>query len=166
MNELSATDNWRAQARQACTKAAIPITPKRLEVYAALLKAGHPISAYDLIDMLKQDFARALTPISIYRMLDFLEQKHLVRKLKSTGKYLAINRESALKNQAVSQFLICRHCGDVRELSVDRRILGELKACIDSSGFQLHNMELEWDCVCTSCSDAPILNNNSLSLQG
>jgi Fur family zinc uptake transcriptional regulator len=144
--------NWQAKARQMCAGAEVELTPKRLEVYTALLQAGHPLSAYELIDEVKHHFERQLTPISIYRMLEFLEQKHLVRKLKSAGKYIAITPNGPSANQQVLQFLICRECGEVKELGIDQRILVELKTCIDLSGFRLSNLELELDCVCTNCS--------------
>jgi Fur family zinc uptake transcriptional regulator len=152
MHEIHSTSDWQIRAQRTCADAAIPMTPKRLEVYTTLLRAGHALSAYELIEQVNRDFSRQLTPISIYRMLEFLEQKHLVRKLKSAGKYLAINPITPATHQQVLQFLICRECGDVKELGVDQRILVELKACIDSSGFQLKNLELELDCVCTGCS--------------
>lgn len=144
--------NWQTKARQMCAGAEVELTPKRLEVYTALLQAGHPLSAYELIDHVKRHFERQLTPISIYRMLEFLEQKHLVRKLKSTGKYIATTAHSPSANQQVLQFLICRECGEVKELGIDQRILVELKTCIDLSGFRLRNLEMEFDCVCTNCS--------------
>lgn len=152
MQDDHSTADWRSKASQACAGADIPMTPKRLEVYTTLLSAGQALSAYELIDRVNLSFARQLTPISIYRMLEFLEQKHLVRKLKSAGKYVAINPTIQTTDQQVLQFLICRECGDVKELGIDQRILVELKACIASSGFQLKNWELELDCVCTNCS--------------
>lgn len=150
-NEHSTADGP-TKASQACAGADIPMTPKRLEVYTTLLRAGQALSAYELIERVNLNFARQLTPISIYRMLAFLEQKQLVRKLKSAGKYVAINPTTQATGQQVLQFLICRGCGDVKELGVDQRILVELKASIDSSGFKLKNWELELDCVCTNCS--------------
>lgn len=151
--------DWQTKAKRVCSDANIAMTPKRLEVYTTLLKAGHPLSAYELIDAVKTDFARQLTPISIYRMLEFLEQKHLVRKLKSASKYVATNLAAEANSHQVSQFLICGECGEVKELGVDERLLGELKTFISSSGFQLKNLELELDCVCTDCSVSISANN-------
>lgn len=131
------------------------MTPKRMEVYTSLLVADQPLSAYELIDRVKAIFGRQLTPISIYRMLDFLEQRHLVRKLKSAAKYIAINLDGQPFDQPSGkkalQFLICRACGEVKELGVDQAVLAELKACIETSGFQLSTMELELECLCTHC---------------
>lgn len=148
--------DWCIKAKQVCASANITLTPKRLEVYATLLKAGRSLSAYELIDAVNADFARQLTPISIYRMLDFLQQHHLVRKLKSAGKFLATTPTPKADNQQVSQFLICGECGDVHKLDVDLRLLGELKTRVDSSGFQLKNMELELECICTNCASGKI----------
>ncbi len=149
-SDRSITD-WQTKARAICNGSQVVITPKRLEVYTALLKAGQPMSAYDLIEAVNAEFARHLTPISIYRMLEFLEQKHLVRKLKSAGKYLAITPKLEANCEQVSQFLICGTCGDVKEFGVNQRLLVELKTFINSTGFQLNTMELELDCICMNC---------------
>ncbi len=121
-----------------------------------LVQAGHPLSAYELIDEVKRNFERQLTPISIYRMLEFLEQKHLVRKLKSTGKYIAITPNGPANNQQVLQFLICRDCGQVRELAVDPQVLIQLTACVDQCGYQLKSRELELECICDQCITNPV----------
>lgn len=152
MQHNQALANWKAKAKQLCIDANISITPKRLLVYTTLLKAGHSLSAYELINQVKINFQTQLTPISIYRMLDFLEKKHLVRKLKSAGKFLAITPAKQIDNEHVLQFLICRLCGNVKELEVEERIMTELKSCIDTSGFQLNNLELELDCTCVNCA--------------
>lgn len=139
-------------AEHSCLAANIALTPKRMEVYSALLSAGRPMSAYDLIDSVNCKFSRHITPISIYRMLDFLEQQHLVRKLKSAGKYIAVQPASKTTEGPVSQYLICRECGDVKVLCVDQQVLGNLKNCVNSSGFHLRSLELELDCICGDCS--------------
>lgn len=151
MHEASAIPDWYQRAHQVCALANISLTTKRMEVYASLLKAGHPLSAYELIDAVGRNFSRQLTPISIYRMLDFLQEQQLVRKLRSTGKYLAMSTVKATNTQVVSQFLICRECGQVRELAINPQVLMELKSCIDQCGYQLRNRELELDCVCDKC---------------
>lgn len=152
MQESHVLANWKAKANQVCMNANISLTPKRLAVYTTLLKARYSLSAYELITQVEANFQIQLTPISIYRMLEFLEDNHLVRKLKSAGKYLAISPNKQIDNEHVLQFLICRQCGDVKELEVEQRIMTELKSCIDMSGFHLNNLELELDCICVSCS--------------
>jgi Fur family zinc uptake transcriptional regulator len=127
------------------------LTPKRQEVYSALVKAETSLSAYELIGVMKQNYQRQLTPVSIYRMLDFLEQQHLVRKLRSTGKYLAIKHDAT--HPQLLQFLICRACGHVHELGVDPHVLKELKTCIDNCGYELKNRELELECLCDQCAE-------------
>lgn len=152
MQEQHVLSNWKVRANQVCLDANVPITPKRLVVYATLLKAGHSLSAYELITQVHANYQILLTPISIYRMLDFLESKNLVRKLKSAGKFLAIDPTKNVADAHVLQFLICRQCGDVKELEVEQRIIDELKNRIDTSGFHLNNMQLELDCTCVDCS--------------
>lgn len=151
MTEHQFLEQSQNEARAICNQAAIPMTLKRLEVYTALLKVGQPVSAYDLIDFVNRDFGRNITPISVYRMLDFLEQKHLVRKLRSTGKYLALVPTGEHDAEKIPQYLVCRECGDVKEHCVDEKILTELKSRIEASGFQLRNLELELDCLCAPC---------------
>ena len=128
------------------------LTPKRMEVYVTLQQADKPMSAYELIDAVNRQFARHLTPVSIYRMLDFLEQQHLVRKLKSASKYIAVEPAGASVEGAVSQYLICGECGQVKVLGVEQQVLGNLKNCVSSSGFRLKSLELELDCICGDCS--------------
>lgn len=46
MQDDHSTADWQSKASQAGSGADIPMTPKRLEVYTTLLRAGQALSAY------------------------------------------------------------------------------------------------------------------------
>ena len=57
------------------------LTRVRRTVLEFLLNARVPVKAYDILDALRRDAPKALTPASIYRALDYLLQEGLCTKL-------------------------------------------------------------------------------------
>ena len=64
------------------------LTQQRREVLSKLLKAGRPLTAYELLDLVRPEDA-AITPASIYRSLDFLVEVGLVHRLDTTRSFVA-----------------------------------------------------------------------------
>ena len=65
------------------------LTRVRRTVLEFLLNAKVPVKAYDILDALRRDAPKALTPASIYRALDYLLQEGLVHKVGTLNAYVA-----------------------------------------------------------------------------
>lgn len=127
------------------------LTEKRKHVLRGLLSSDHALSAYELIDLLKNQFNEQMPATSMYRILDFLEKEHLVHKLNSTNKYIACEHIVCEHTHEVPQFLICNECQIVKEISIGKDLIEKLNKKIEDSGFQLIKPQFEMSCVCDSC---------------
>ena len=118
---------------------------------SSLLKADKALSAYELVDICKKDFGETLPPMSVYRILDFLAEENLVHKLELANKYIACEHISCEHSHGVPQFLICRQCSKVKEISIHKSTIDELQVNALQAGFQLETPQLELSCICEDC---------------
>lgn len=139
-------------AEKHCSKQGSKLTQKRKQVLSGLLKSNKAVSAYELVDIYKQEFGVALPAMSIYRILDFLVDENLVHKLELANKYIACEHISCGHAHASPQFLICRCCNKVREISINHSTIDELRHTAKDAGFQLSSPQLELSCICQDCS--------------
>ena len=91
--------------------------------------------------------------MSVYRILDFLEEVELVHRLDSAQKYVACSHISCNHEHELSQFLICKSCYLVEEISIGKNLMNALKKSAEKVGFRLANQELEFDSLCGNCSE-------------
>ena len=125
------------------------LTPQRRAVLAKLLAASRPLTAYELLDLVRPEEA-AITPASIYRSLDFLVDVGLVHRLESTRSFIACDHPD---HPHAGQFLICRECGTVVEAE-DKRIDRAAEDLGDRHGFTLEHRSVELTGVCGACRAA------------
>lgn len=141
-------------AEQNCKQHGEQLTNKRKKVLSALLKAGRAMSAYELVDYCKSEFDETLPAMSVYRILDFLQQEKLVHKLNLANKFIACSHISCDHAHAVAQFLICSNCQKVKEISINKQLLQELKNNVTDAGFHLVSPQFEMNCLCDECLSA------------
>lgn len=89
--------------------------------------------------------------MSIYRILGFLETEKLVHKLNLANKYVACAHISCDHAHGVPQFLICRNCSKVKEISIKSSTIKDLQATAHDVGFKLISPQLEMNCLCDDC---------------
>lgn len=140
-------------AEQYCKNHNVLLTVKRKLVLSALLTSDKALSAYDVIDLCKQQFKQKLSAMSVYRILDFLESVKLAHKLKLANKYVACSHISCDHEHGIPQFLICGACDQVKEISINKSTMSELQNEVKQAGFQLVTPQLEMNCICNSCSE-------------
>jgi Fur family zinc uptake transcriptional regulator len=102
-----------------------------------------------VIDLYQQYFDEKIPAMSVYRILEFLESEKLVHKLKLANKYVACSHITC--EHDVPRFLICGVCYQVKEVSIKKSTMIELKSDIEHAGFQLASPQLEMNCICNSC---------------
>jgi Fur family transcriptional regulator, zinc uptake regulator len=139
------------QAEALCRDRGGRLTQQRRTVLSKLLAAGRPVTAYELVELVRPVDA-AITPASVYRSLDFLVEIGLVHRLDTTRSFVACDHPD---HPHAAQFLICRECGTVVETDDGRiaRATGDLG---ERHGFTVDHRTVELTGLCGSCrEDAP-----------
>jgi Fur family zinc uptake transcriptional regulator len=122
------------------------LTPQRRTVLLKLLEIEQPVTAYELLDLVRPEDA-AITPASIYRSLDFLVEVGLVHRLDTTRSFIACEHPD---HPHVGQFLICRKCGTVVETE-DKRIAKATEHLGERHGYVLDHQTVELTGICGTC---------------
>lgn len=138
-------------AERECKAHGVAVTKKRVNVYSILMSAKKAISAYELVDLYERIFAEPVPVITVYRVLDFLQNENLVHKLETANKFIVCSHVDCEHDHPASQFLICKKCHKVKELSIDPCKFDELRQTIEQAGFHLDNPQLEMNCICNNC---------------
>jgi len=124
------------------------LTKNQALVFGSLSDAGGPLTAYAILDLLRDNGFRA--PLQVYRALDKLVEYGMVHRLESLNAFVACSHKGCSGHGAAA-FAICEKCGDVREFSPDEAIRA-LKDWTDSQGFKLARTTIELRGTCKDCS--------------
>ncbi len=135
-----------AEAEAFCQQRGGRLTRGRRTVLDLLLQAPRPLTAYEVLDLLRPNDTSA-TPASVYRSLDFLLEHGLVHRLETTRAYVACGHPD---HPHAGQFLICRRCGTVVETE-DARVTAATDQLGQRLGFVLDQRTVELTGVCGSC---------------
>ena len=152
-NQPSSVKQALQYAEKTCSARGARFTKKRKQVLTGLLESKKALSAYELTDYVRDKFNSQLPAMSVYRILDFLEEVDLVHRLDSAQKYVACSHIACKHEHELSQFLICRSCYLVEEISLGQGLISALKRSAEKAGFKLTNQELEFDSLCGNCSE-------------
>ena len=134
------------RAEALCQERGVRLTDQRKTVLRLLCVSEKPLSAYELLDRMR-DVIKNPTPPVVYRALDFLLEQGLVHKLESLHAYIGCSHPD---HPHASQFLICDDCGEVSEVE-DPSVAESLKAAGQSVGFQTKRPIVELLGTCAQC---------------
>lgn len=140
------------RAEHKCRARGSRLTHKRKLVLSSLLSANKALSAYELVDYVKQELDETIPAMSVYRILEFLQEEQFVHKLNLANKYVACSHINCDHNHEVPQFLICEDCQRVEEVSLGKITQDELKRNVEDAGFKLVSPQIEINCLCNECS--------------
>jgi len=135
-------------AQTLCAKHGTQLTALRREVLDLILRAGAPVTAYQLLDQLKA-VRKSAVPPTIYRALDFLLANRLIHRIERLNAFIPCAEAEHEHNDV--QFLICRKCGTVMEIE-DHGISAALANAAAVQGFQPVQAIVELDGICAACS--------------
>ena len=122
------------------------LTRLRRNVLLLMLSAERPLTAYEILDLLRPEDPSA-TPTGMYRSLDFLAKLGLVHRIESTKSFIAC----AMPDHAhPSQMLVCRRCGTVVETE-DSQVAQATESLGRRLGFALDRNTMEFVGLCSSC---------------
>lgn len=126
------------------------LTKNQTLVFGALSEADGPLSAYTILDRLRDQGFRA--PLQVYRALDKLVEFGLVHRLESLNAFVAC-RHPECDSHETTAFTICDRCNQVQEIT-DPSLAKRLKQLADASGFALQKSTVELRGTCRSCAVA------------
>ena len=119
-------------------------------VLGTLNHAPAPLSAYDILDLLRGDGIKA--PLQVYRALDKLVERGLAHRLESLNAFVACADEHCHRKGLIA-FAICEACGKVDEFAdavIEERLAGWAKA----TGFKTERTTMEIRGKCAECLKA------------
>jgi Fur family zinc uptake transcriptional regulator len=126
------------------------LTRNQTLVLNCLRDAGRAITAYDLLDALRDHGLRA--PVQVYRALEALGERELVHRIESLNAFVACCRhEPAAGHGSGAGFAICDDCGGVAEFALPaaEKSLG---AAADRDGFETRHVMVELHGRCAHCA--------------
>lgn len=123
------------------------LTRNQTLVLQALETADAPLSAYVLLDRLRDEGFRA--PLQVYRALDKLVAQGRVHRLESLSAFVACQHPDC-ENHATTVFMICEKCGKVSERS-DGRIGRDVEVLARDENFAVHKSSIELRGLCGKC---------------
>ena len=125
------------------------LTKNQTLVMGALSQAKGPLSAYTILDELRDDGFRA--PLQVYRALEKLVELGLVHRLESLNAFVACQHTSCGGDRKENVlFAICETCGNVQEL-VNDKLLDTVKMLASEAEFTLSQSVIELRGQCASC---------------
>jgi len=127
------------------------LTPLRRRILDIVGTAHHPVTAYEILDLLRPQ-ANSATPAGVYRSLDFLTRNGLVHRLETTKAFVAcVLPHHGHETQCMgSQFLVCRNCGVAIEAQ-DSGLAAAVMALAQCHGFDVAHGTVEISGLCTRC---------------
>jgi Fur family zinc uptake transcriptional regulator len=131
--------------------AARDLTRNQSLVLSALEHAAGPLSAYTILDRLRDDGFRA--PLQVYRALDKLTEFGLVHRLESLNAFVACahgHDHGHAHAHGLVAFAICETCGRVDEFS-DDEVTARLSGWARGSGFRASKTTIELRGECAAC---------------
>ncbi|AGR69052.1 Fur family transcriptional regulator [Burkholderia pseudomallei] len=126
------------------------LTANQQRVLETLQQANGPLSAYALLDRLRDRGFSA--PTQVYRALERLAEHDLVHRLETLNAYVSCTHPGRCQHD-FRAFAICDVCGHVDEFANTdlRRCLGRW---IKESAFSLRSSTIELHGECATCSGA------------
>lgn len=117
-------------------------------IVEALRGARRPVSAYELIDQLREK--AVLAPQTVYRALDRLIATGAAHRLESLNAFVACSHS---RHEGRAVFAICESCGIVDEFD-EPRAVESLSAWAKKARFTVREMTLELRGRCNACVSA------------
>ncbi len=124
------------------------LTKNQSLVMGALSEAKAPLSAYKILDQLREHGFRA--PLQVYRALDKLVEFGMVHRLESLNAFVACRHPRCDAHEVIA-FTICESCGQVVEFS-DNSLTRRLKSLVRETGFLPKKTTIELRGICRACA--------------
>ncbi len=121
------------------------LTANDERVLRVLEKAEGPITAYQILDHLREEGVKA--PTTVYRALEHLVESGKAHRLESINAFVCCDGH---QHHAAAAFAICDDCGCVTEFG-DATMFEPIEGWSRGSGFNVARMTLELHGTCGDC---------------
>ena len=138
-----------AAVEAACAARRLRMTPARACVLEALLGAHRAMTAYELLDRLREAGLGSQPPV-VYRALDFLLANGFAHRIERLSAFVACTHGEGA-HEAV--FLVCRACRQVAEASLPA-LARNLEAEASEHAFRVERVAIEVEGLCARCAGA------------
>ena len=135
------------KAEAICKRHKLRFTPIRRQVLELIWAQHTPVSAYHILDALRDRKANAQAA-TVYRALSFLLEHGLVHKIESLNAFAACQQAG---EKHTGQFLICARCQQIVELHTQDISHAIAREAI-SNDFTITNQTIELTGICSECS--------------
>lgn len=129
------------------------LTKNQALVFDALANAVCPLSAYTILDELRDQGFRA--PLQVYRALDKLLEFGIVHRLETQNAFVACKHLSCDTHETAHDtvaFMICETCGTVAEVA-DEDLASQLQSLAGTANFALDKSVVELRGKCVGCQN-------------
>lgn len=138
-----------------------PLNETQSRIRDLLAQAEKPLSAYDVIDALREEHGRVAPP-TVYRALQKLIDEGLAHRLETRNAYVACRDSGHGSGHSCGHrhragFMICRSCGKTLEFG-DEEIETLLSRAAARGGFTAERVAIEIQGLCAACSTLPDAN--------
>ncbi len=139
------------KAEDKCRESGSKLTTKRKLILQQLIESRRLLSAYEIVDRMKEKTNNSMPAMSVYRILDFLESSNLVHKIESQNKYVACSHIQCNHSHQTAQFLICDNCDFVKEINLDNAVTDKVDELAERENFNLRFSVMEFKGICQTC---------------
>lgn len=137
-----------AAAESRCARLGVRLTDLRRRVLELVWSSHKPITAYELLDMLRQDH-RSAAPPTVYRALDFLLEHGLIHRIEVLNAFIGCpDPEHAHRGM----FLICNQCRRVDEVPESAPFRRAIRQEAERLHFAVRATMVEVIGLCADCS--------------
>lgn len=136
----------RDEVAAACSARGLRLTPARAFVLETLLESHRAMTAYELLDRLREAGLGHQPPV-VYRALDFLLRQGFAHRIERLGAYLACTHGEECDRAA---FIVCRGCRSVAETTLPRSGRGLITQA-ERAGFKVERVVVEAEGLCPAC---------------
>lgn len=136
-------------AAENCRARGLRLTPARAFALETLLESHRAMTAYELLDRLRDAGHGGQPPIA-YRALEFLVEHGFAHRIERLGAFVACTRTMEPHPAA---FMFCRHCRRVAETALAAPA-PEIDARAEAVGFVVERIVVEAEGLCSRCRDA------------
>lgn len=148
-NFMKSPEQRLQEADALCKQQGIRLTPLRETLLKLMYLNPAPLSAYELLRLLRQTHPQA-EAMTVYRILHFLENHHLVHRITSCNTYAACLTP---EHPHQPQLLICERCGSSTEIE-EKSLAQAVKKVLELHNFQSSSKPTEIFGICGVCHPA------------
>ncbi len=130
------------------------LTQQRQKILSLILSIDTPMTAYQLLDLLKTNDLPNAQPPTIYRALEFFSDSGLIHRIEANNTYIACDHIQCSHAHQPTQFLLCDQCGSVAETTLKPEQITAMEESAKQYGFLINDRSLELHGVCHDCQES------------